>query len=104
MIIEVVENTVNKNENEHVLIALKKDPKSFKPKEIKAEIRKLNDHEQLYNISKSILPKLNITNQTINYYASLTEHYPIRDYEKTVINKQRGFMYCVMHNFDTKNK
>ena len=91
---KLVENSISKNENEHVLTALKKDPKSFKPKEIKAEIKKLIDHEQLYNISKNILPKLNITNQTINYYASLTEHYPIKDLKKLSLTKQGIYVLC----------
>ena len=64
-------NIIRKDNDEYILSALKKDPKSFRQKEIKTEIKKLTDHEDLYKIAKNILPKLSITNQNIQYYANL---------------------------------
>lgn len=97
-------NTFLKDENEYVLTALKKDPKSFKQKQIKTEIRKLTDHEILYKIANRILPKLNINNQNIQYYASLAEHYPISNLKKLATTKQAIYILCYAHHRHQKNK
>ena len=93
-----IENTIRKDESEYVLTALKKDPKSFKQTQIKAEIKKLIDHETLYKISNRVLPKLNITNQNIEYYASLAEHYPISNLKKLSATKQAIYILCYAHH------
>jgi TnpA family transposase len=88
-----IENMVQKDENEYVLTALKKDTQSFRQKEIKSEIKKLINHEMLYNIAKNVLPKL-ITNQNIYYYANLAEHYPISNLKKLSPTKQAIYVLC----------
>lgn len=95
---KLIEIIVNKDENEYVLTALKKDPKSFKQKEIKEEIKKLNNHETLYKIARGVLPKLNITNQNISYYASLAEHYPVSNLKKLSSIKQAIYILCYAHH------
>ncbi len=85
---EHIENTLSKTDNEYILTALKKDPKSFKTKHVKAEISKLSDNLQLYYLANRILPKLDITHQNITYYASLAEHNPINDIKKLSSTKK----------------
>lgn len=92
-----IENSLKKDENEYVLSALKKEPKSFKQKEIKSEIKKLTNREILYKIAKAVLPKLNLTNQSIYYYASLAEHYPISSLKKLSPTKQAIYVLCYAH-------
>lgn len=89
-----IENMVQKDENEYVLTALKKDPQSFRQKEIKSEIKKLINHEILYNMAKTALPKMNLTNQNIYYYASLAEHYPVSNLKKLSSTKQAIYVLC----------
>lgn len=93
-----IENTISKDENEYVLTVLKKDPKSFKQKQIKTEIKKLTDHEMLYKIAYRVLPKLNITNQNIQYYASLAKHYPISNLKKLSETKKAIYVLCYAHH------
>ena len=81
---------------------LKKDPKSFKTKQIKAEITKLNNHKSLYKIAKNTLPKLNITTQNIQYYSSLSLHYPINDLRKLSKFKQAIYLLCYAHHSHQK--
>ncbi len=95
---KLIENTVRKDNDEYVLSALKKDPKSFRQKEIKSEIKKLNDYGSLYKIAKNILPKLDITNQNIQYYASLAEHYPLNDLKRLSLTKQAIYVLCFAHH------
>jgi TnpA family transposase len=95
---KLIEITISKDENEYVLTALKKDPKSFKQKQIKEEIKKLNDHETLYKMAINVLPKLNITNQNISYYASLAEHYPISNLKKLSPTKQAIYVLCYAYH------
>lgn len=95
---KLIETITSKDKNEYVLTALKKDPKSFKQKQIKEEIKKLNDHETLYKIARDILPKLNISNQCIYYYASLAEHYPISNLKKLSLTKQAIYIICYAYH------
>ncbi|MEO8402869.1 MAG: Tn3 family transposase, partial [Gammaproteobacteria bacterium] len=95
---KLIETLIRKDENEYVLTALKRDPKSFKQKQIKEEIKKLNDHETLYKMAIDILPKLNVTNQNISYYASLAEHYPISNLKKLSPTKQAIYVLCYAYH------
>jgi len=91
-------SSLTKEENEYILSALKKDPKSFKQKHIKVEIKKLVAHETLYKIANRVLPEINITNQNIHYYAILAEHYPISDLRKLSPTKQAIYVLCYAHH------
>ena len=93
-----ITSTLLKDNNQYILSALKKDPKSFKQKQIKAEIKKILDHESLYQIAKRAVEKLNIPNQNIAYYASLAEHYPISDLKKLNQTKQAIYVLCYAHH------
>ena len=93
-----ITNTLLKDNNQYILSALKKDPKSFKQKQIKAEIKKILDHESLYQIAKRAVKKLNIPHQNIAYYASLAEHYPISDLKKLNQTKQAIYVLCYAHH------
>ena len=61
----------------YALTALKKDPKSFRTKHIKAEIKKIHDNKKLYGFAARHLSKLKLTNQAIQYYASLADYYSV---------------------------
>jgi TnpA family transposase len=95
---KLIETIISKDEHEYVLTAFKRDPKSFKQKQIKDEIKKLNDHETLYKMAIDVLPKLNIANQNISYYASLAEHYPISNLKKLSPTKQAIYVLCYAHH------
>ncbi|MCD8542678.1 MAG: DUF4158 domain-containing protein [Gammaproteobacteria bacterium] len=87
-----------KNNNQDVFSALKRDPKSFQKKHIKAEIKKIVDYETLYHVAQKVLPKLDITPQNISYYSSLAEHYPIRDLGRLSATKQAIYILCYVHH------
>lgn len=86
----------------YVLSALKKDPKSFKLKHIKAEVDKLTKNEALYHIAQRILPQSSLTQQNIAYYASLAEHYPIKDLKRLSTTKQAIYLLCYAQHHHQK--
>jgi TnpA family transposase len=97
-----ITNMLLKDKNEYLLTALKKDPKSFKQKHIRVEIKKLTDHEMLYQLANCVLPKLDATIQNIHYYASLAEHYPISNLKKLSPTKQAIYILCYAHHRNQK--
>jgi hypothetical protein len=54
---------------------IKREPKDFSLREIKREIRRGKQIQGLYDRSKSLLPELKISNESIKYYASLVTYY-----------------------------
>lgn len=59
------------------LAALKQDAKNFKPHMVTSELTKFSTINSLYQLSKEILPKLLLSKQNINYYASLAHYYNV---------------------------
>jgi TnpA family transposase len=64
------------------LADLKQDTKDFKSRMISAEREKLLSIKPLYQLAKSLLPKLNLSQQNIQYYASLVDYYDVYDLRK----------------------
>lgn len=61
------------------LAALKQDAKDFRYREMALERQKRATLAPLYQIAKAVLPKLAISRQNLNYYASLANFYTIYD-------------------------
>ena len=99
---DCITNTLTKEENEYILSALKKDPKSFKHKHVKAEIGKLIKNDNLYKIAQRILPKLDVTQQNIAYYASLAECYTVSYLTKLSLTKKAIYILCYAHHHHQK--
>lgn len=56
---------------------LKRDPRDFSVTEIKREIERGTQIRDLYVRSQQVLPALNISNESIKYYASLVNYYSV---------------------------
>lgn len=56
---------------------LKHEPKDFSASEIKREIRRGDQIRDLYRLVEKLLPHLNISNESITYYASLVTYYSV---------------------------
>jgi TnpA family transposase len=56
---------------------LKREPKDFSLREIKREIHRGEQIRGLYDRSKTLLPELEISNESIKYYASLVAYYSV---------------------------
>ena len=55
----------------------KREPRDFSASEIKREIRRGEQIDDLYNLAQKLLPELKISNESIKYYASLVSYYAV---------------------------
>lgn len=70
------------------LADLKQDTKDFKARMISGERDKMITIKPLYQLAMTILPKLNLSQQNIQYYASLVDYYDIYDLRKKLKSEQ----------------
>lgn len=56
---------------------LKREPKDFSANEIKCEIQRGDQIRDLYQFADKLLPNLDISNESIKYYASLVTYYSV---------------------------
>ena len=61
----------------HEITCLKKEPRDFTVTEIRNEIARGKQMCELYRISKKVLQRLEISNESIKYYASLVTYYSV---------------------------
>ena len=59
------------------LTFLKREPRDFSYKEITIEVSKAESLKELYHLARDFLPKLEISNENIKYYAHLVGYYTI---------------------------
>jgi len=78
------------------LADLKKDTKDFKARMISAEREKLLLIKPLYQLAKSLLPTLNISQQNIHYYASLVDYYDVYELRKK-LKFEQTYLYLLCY-------
>ncbi len=80
------------------LADLKQDAKDFKPRMISAERDKMIAIKPLYLLAKSLLPKLKLSQQNLQYYASLVDYYTVYDLRKKLKSDQTYlYLVCYIH-------
>ena len=85
-----------KDETLSGLADLKHDTKDFKSRMISAERDKLISIKPLYLLAQSLLPKLNLSHQNIQYYASLVDYYTTYDLRKELKSEQT-YLYLLCY-------
>ena len=76
------------------LTSLKKEPKNFTTKEMRAELTKLQTINAIYLGGKIVVEQLDISRSNIEYYASLAEYYSIFSLKRMNIEKARLYLLC----------
>lgn len=61
----------------YALTQLKHEPRDVSLSEIKREIQRGTQMEPLYTLAQRVLPALEISNESITYYASLVHYYSV---------------------------
>ena len=84
------------------LAALKQDAKDFKYRRMQAECAKLETLRPLYNLTKSLLPALSISQQNINFYASLAHFYTV--YELREFKPEQRNLYLLCYSWQRYQK
>ncbi|GAB1719083.1 MAG: hypothetical protein NTAFB09_08140 [Nitrosospira sp.] len=77
------------------LAALKQDAKDFRYREMALERQKRATLAPLYRIAKAVLPKLAISRQNLNYYASLANFYTIYDLRR--LRPEQTYLYLLCY-------
>ncbi len=85
-----------KNDVLSELAALKQDAKDFKARMMTTEREKLAIIAPLYQIAKILLPKLNLSQQNIHYYANLVHYYSIHELRKKLVPAQT-YLYLLCY-------
>jgi TnpA family transposase len=81
---------------------IKHEPKDFSLGEIKREINRGKQIKHLYLITPKIMPLLDISKESIKYYASLVDYYSV--YKLKQLNEWIGFVYLlcfVLHRYQS---
>jgi len=76
---------------------LKKDPKDFTTSEMRKEVAKQQILLEVYKTAESILPKLKISAQNIEYYADMAQFYPASKLKRFKKNLTRLYLLCYGH-------
>jgi len=76
------------------LAALKQDAKNFRHKQMEQERQKRRTLFPLYAIAKILLPRLNISQQNIAYYASLANFYTVYDLRRLKPGQTNLYLLC----------
>jgi hypothetical protein len=80
------------------LTQLKREPKDFSEKEMLAEIRKRAQMHPLYAMAERLLPTLEISNESIKYYASLVRYYTVFRLNRLDANLVDIYLLCFVHH------
>ena len=83
---------------------IKREPKDFSLKEIEKEISRGQQIHHLYGLAKRVMPTLNISNESIKYYASLVGYYSV--FRLRQLTEQMVYIYLlcfVYHRYQRCN-
>ena len=76
---------------------IKREPKDFSIKEIKEEIQRGEQIKSLYAVAQTVLPRLDISNESIKYYASLINYYSVFQMNQLEKNLAHIYLLCFVH-------
>ena len=75
--VEALNRLLDNSQGLHEITLLKREPKDFSASDIKREINRGEQIAELYRLAQKLLLALNISNESIKYYASLVTYYSV---------------------------
>ncbi len=96
--IEILKHLLEDTQGLYEITQLKREPKDFSWSEIKREISRGAQIRPLYHLAQTILPPLQISPESIKYYASLVNYYSV--YKLKRLNEWTVYIYllCFVHH------
>ena len=82
----------------HHITELKREPRDFSATGIKAEIERGQQIKELHLLSQRVLPALKISNESINYYASLVDFYSAYRLKRFESWTVYVYLLCFVHH------
>jgi TnpA family transposase len=92
----VLDDLIAKGETVSELALLKKDPKGLITTEMEAELSKQKNLTELFEKSKHMIPKLDISRQNLQYYSDLCDYYDTYQLREFNQKKSRLCMICLI--------
>ena len=77
---------------------LKREPRDFSASEIKREIRRGDQIDDLYHLAQKLLPELRISNESITYYASLVSYYSVFRLKQLNERTVQVYLLCFVYH------
>jgi len=77
---------------------LKREPKDFSNKEIAREVKRGKQIKPLYEAVQNILPHLDISNESIKYYASLINYYSVFQMSQLDESQAHIYLLCFVYH------
>jgi len=77
---------------------LKREPKDFSASEIKREIQRGDQLRDLYHLADKLLPNLDISNESIKYYASLVNYYSVYKLKRFHESTTYVYLLCFVYH------
>ncbi len=82
----------------HIITQIKRDPRDFTLTEIKHEIERGKQIKDLYDNGKTSLKKLQISPESIKYYAYLVSYYSVFSLKRFSTWKRYLYLMCFVHH------
>jgi TnpA family transposase len=89
---------IQRKDSFYAVTSLKIMPKNFKHKAIYQEIEHYKKYSHLYQIAKRILPHLKISNNSIDYFADLVDHYTVQALDRQNEEQTCLWLICFIYN------
>jgi hypothetical protein len=77
---------------------LKREPRDFSLSEIKLEISRCEQIQGLYKLTQTLLPELEISRESIKYYASLVSFYSVFRLKQLSQDVVHVYLLCFIHH------
>ena len=98
--IEALNRLLEDSSGLYEITQLKREPKDFGVGEIKREIHRGEQIRDLYGLAQKLLPALDISNESIKYYASLVSYYSVYRLKRLDTWIAHVYLLCfVYHRF-----
>ena len=99
-----LDNLLIAEESFYQLTLLKREPRDFSYQEIQKEVGKRAILADLYQLATQFLPKLDISNENIKYYASLVGYYTIYNFKRMSREVVHAYLLCfIAYRYQTVN-
>jgi TnpA family transposase len=91
---KLLDNLLTAEESLYQLTLLKHEPKDFTYQEVQKEVEKRTLLAELYQLAATFLPTLNISNESIKYYASLVSYYTVQKLNQLHRETRHAYLLC----------
>lgn len=93
----VVLSLLDKADKFHRIVTISQDMKNFTNIALNEEIEKQNQLKPIFEIAKTVIPKLKLPTTTVNYYASLIDYY--NGYRLKELDENQAQLYLLCYAF-----